>query len=64
MLNVTSGIVARPVKCCVYGVEGIGKSTFASQFPDPLFFDLDGGTSRLDVKRVTDSVMAAAHAEY
>lgn len=54
MLNVTSGIVARPVKCCVYGVEGIGKSTFASQFPDPLFFDLDGGTSRLDVKRVTD----------
>lgn len=54
MLNVTSGIIARPVKCCVYGVEGIGKSTFASQFPDPLFFDLDGGTSRLDVKRVTD----------
>lgn len=54
MLNVTSGIIARPVKCCVYGVEGIGKSTFASQFPDPLFFDLDGGTSRLDVKRVGD----------
>lgn len=54
MLNVTSGIIARPVKCCVYGVEGIGKSTFASQFPDPLFFDLDGGTSRLNVKRVGD----------
>lgn len=54
MLNVTSGIVARPVKCCVYGVEGIGKSTFASKFPDPLFFDLDKGTARLNVKRVTD----------
>lgn len=54
MLNVTSGIVARPVKCCVYGVEGIGKSTFASKFPDPLFFDLDRGTARLNVKRVTD----------
>ena len=54
MLNVTSGIVVRPVKCCVYGVEGIGKSTFASKFPDPLFFDLDKGTARLNVKRVTD----------
>lgn len=54
MLNVTSGIVDRPVKCCVYGVEGIGKSTFASKFPDPLFFDLDKGTARLNVKRVTD----------
>lgn len=53
-MNITSGIISRPVKGCVYGVEGIGKSTFASKWPDPLFFDLDGGTSRLDVKRVTD----------
>lgn len=54
MLNISKGIISRPVKGCVYGVEGIGKSTFASKWPDPLFFDLDGGTARLDVKRVGD----------
>ncbi|MDY0400067.1 MAG: ATP-binding protein, partial [Bacilli bacterium] len=32
--------------------EGIGKSTFASKFPDPLFIDTEGGTSNLDVRRI------------
>jgi hypothetical protein len=36
---------------CCYGAEGIGKSTFASQFPDPLFIDVEGGTKQLDVAR-------------
>lgn len=53
-MNIMKGIISRPVKGCVYGVEGIGKSTFAGKWPDPLFLDLDGGTSRLDVKRVGD----------
>lgn len=53
-MKITSGIKARPVKTCIYGVEGIGKSTFASQFPSPLFIDLDNGTSQLNVDRVTD----------
>ena len=51
-MKISKGIQARPVKACVYGVEGIGKSTFASKFPKPLFFDLDRGTARLDVDRV------------
>ena len=38
-------------KVVIYGVEGIGKSTFASQFPDPLFSDTEGGTNALDVSR-------------
>ena len=37
MLNISKGIVLRPQKVVVYGPEGIGKSTFASHFPDPLF---------------------------
>lgn len=53
-MKISSGIKARPVKTCIYGVEGIGKSTFASQFPSPLFIDLDNGTSQLNVDRVTD----------
>ncbi|MFR8829495.1 MAG: AAA family ATPase [Dialister invisus] len=30
------------------------KRLFASQFPEPLFFDLDKGSAQLDVSRVTD----------
>lgn len=53
-MNITKGIIDKPVKVCVYGVEGIGKTTFASQFPEPLFFDLDKGSAQLDASRVTD----------
>lgn len=53
-MNITKGIISKPVKVCVYGVEGIGKTTFASQFPESLFFDLDKGSAQLDVSRVTD----------
>lgn len=53
-MNITKGIISKPVKVCVYGVEGIGKTTFTSQFPEPLFFDLDKGSAQLDVSRVTD----------
>ncbi|MDM5146192.1 hypothetical protein ICE98_03329 [Lactococcus lactis] len=32
--NITSGPTATAQKVVLYGVEGIGKSTFASQFPN------------------------------
>ena len=51
-LNITRGVVPCAQKVVVYGVEGIGKTTFASQFPDPLFIDVEGGTKHLDVARV------------
>lgn len=34
---VTAGVQSAPVKTVLYGPEGIGKSTFASHFPDPVF---------------------------
>lgn len=52
MLNITQGIEKRPLKVVIYGPEGIGKSTFASKFPDPLFIDTEGGTSNLNVRRI------------
>jgi hypothetical protein len=52
MLNIIDGKEKRPLKIVVYGPEGIGKSTFASQFPEPLFIDTEGGTSNLDVRRI------------
>lgn len=50
-MNITSGIVPKAQKCVLYGTEGIGKTTFASQFPDPLFIDTEDSTLYLDVKR-------------
>ena len=50
--TVTSGTIPAPVKVVLYGPEGIGKSTFASQFPDPVFLDTEGGTKRLNVARL------------
>lgn len=36
----------------LYGTEGIGKSTFASMFPNPLFIDTEGSTGNMDVARL------------
>lgn len=53
MVKITEGKINMPIKCVVYGAEGIGKSTLASKMPGAVFFDLEGGTNRLDVKRVS-----------
>lgn len=50
--RITEGIVNGAQKVVFYGPEGIGKSTFASKFPDPLFIDTEGSTKRLNVKRL------------
>ena len=35
----------------IYGPEGIGKTTFATHFPDPLYCDTEGGSHNIDVAR-------------
>ena len=50
--SITTGILDSPVKTVLYGPEGIGKSTFASHFPDPVFIDTEGGTKRLNIARL------------
>ncbi|KRM06998.1 hypothetical protein FC89_GL000307 [Liquorilactobacillus ghanensis DSM 18630] len=50
-MNITSGIIPKPQKVVIFGVEGIGKTTFASQFPDPLFIDTEDSTLYLNVNR-------------
>ena len=52
MIKVTRGKIAAPAKVVIYGVEGIGKSTLASQFPNPVFLDTEDGTRHLDVARL------------
>lgn len=48
---ITSGLQKKPYKTVIYGVEGIGKTSLAAQFPDPLFIDTEGSTARMDVRR-------------
>lgn len=51
-MNITTGKVAKAQKVVIYGPEGIGKSTFASHFPEPLFIDTEGSTNNMDVARL------------
>lgn len=51
-LKIVRGRQAAPAKVVMYGGEGIGKTTLASQFPDPLVLDTEDGTNQLDVARV------------
>lgn len=50
-MNITRGKIQSAKKVVIYGPEGIGKSTFAAQFPDPLFIDTEGSTKELDAAR-------------
>lgn len=50
-MKITKGKQTRPQRVVLYGVESVGKSTFAAQFPKPLFLDIEGGTAHLNVDR-------------
>lgn len=52
MLSISRGPRLRALGVVLYGPEGIGKSTLASQFPEPVFIDLEHGTDTMDVARV------------
>lgn len=51
-MQITRGVLPSAVKMVFYGPEGIGKSTLASQCPDPLFIDTEGSTKQMDVARL------------
>jgi GTPase SAR1 family protein len=49
--QITKGKIPGAQKIVIYGPEGIGKTTFASKFPEPLFIDTEGSTKHIDVSR-------------
>lgn len=51
-MEIIRGKIPCAKKVVIYGPEGIGKSTFASQFPDPVFIDTEGSTNSMDVARL------------
>ena len=46
--KIHSGPRHSPPRLMVYGVEGIGKSTIASQAPKPIFIQTEDGLDQLD----------------
>lgn len=50
-MELVSGKIPSAIKALIYGPEGIGKSSFASKFPNPVFIDTEGGTTHMNVVR-------------
>jgi hypothetical protein len=51
LASVKRGKIRSPFRITIYGVEGIGKSSFAAGAPNPVFLDAEQGTTELDVAR-------------
>jgi AAA domain len=49
---IQEGRITRPQKIVIYGPNGVGKSTLASQCPSPVFLDCEDGSLRLNVSRI------------
>jgi hypothetical protein len=54
LANLTRGRLRTPLRVLIYGVEGVGKSTFAMRAPRPIFLGKENGTEELDVDRLPD----------
>jgi hypothetical protein len=50
-LATSRGRIAYPLWITLYSSEGLGKSTFGSRAPSPIFLDVEHGTRELDVDR-------------
>ena len=51
LTSIIRGIQPEPFRLLIHGTEGIGKSTFAAQAPDPIFVSTEDGVGRIDVAK-------------
>jgi hypothetical protein len=51
-IKTTRGRIVRPQKGVIYGPEGVGKTTLASQTSNPVFIDTENGSHHLDIVRI------------
>jgi hypothetical protein len=51
LTSVVKGKISQPLRLVLYGPPGIGKSTFASNAPSPIFIGAEKGTAELDIAR-------------
>ena len=50
--QVIRGKTSDPPRIVLYGMEGIGKSTFAANFPDPIFVQTEDGLGQIDCAKL------------
>ena len=46
--SITKGKTPKPPRIIIYGTEGVGKSTWASQAPNPVFVQTEDGINEID----------------
>lgn len=51
LATITTGKIVKPPRLLVYGIEGIGKTTFAANAPKPIFIQTEDGADYLDVAK-------------
>ncbi|MCL2710573.1 MAG: ATP-binding protein [Planctomycetaceae bacterium] len=51
LARIIKGIQPEPFRLLVHGTEGIGKSTFAAQSPDPIFIQTEDGLGQIDAPK-------------
>lgn len=49
--NIQRGRTVRPIRMSLYGVDGIGKTTFTAAAPNPIFINAEDGQGVLDIAR-------------
>ncbi len=49
--NILKGKTPKAPRIVLYGVPGVGKSTFAAQAPNPIFLQTENGINHLDVAK-------------
>ena len=54
LANVRVGKIDVPLRVLLYGVEGVGKSSFAANAPKPIFIGADAGTEHLGIARMPE----------
>lgn len=64
LANIISGKIDSPDRIFVLGVEGVGKTTFGADAPEPIFISTESGTGRVKTSRFPepetyDDVLAA-----
>ena len=53
-MKISTGKIKKPLIMVVYGPDGVGKTTFASEAPAPIFIGAEDGTANIDVTRAEE----------